>query len=139
MHNIMNNWYPISPTSVSEIITATDLYSKTPHVLHHVVPLHNDLFEHLAYPLLSRNNGNIYQTIVIPTNKYHKTHFVWEEIATGHLIWSNKCNRVEKIHFPFLKQIKETYKTNAPTLKQLALLQLTTRDLQVLKQYIDIA
>lgn len=62
--------------------------------------------------------------------------FVWEQISSGHLIWSYKLNRADIYKHPFLHDIKKNYKVYS--LKTLSYFQLSTLDYRILKQNYEI-
>ena len=58
--------------------------------------------------------------------------FVWEQVSSGHLIWSYKLNRADIYKHPFLHDVKKKHKFY--NLKILSYFQLSTLDYQRLKQ-----
>ena len=62
--------------------------------------------------------------------------FVWEQISSGHFIWSFKLNRADIYKHPFLHDIKKKYKSY--NLKTLSYFQLSTLDYGILRRNYNI-
>ena len=116
-----------SPRSVSNIFTAREHFPKQYYIyiLHHRPSTRYLEDEHYSSYYGRRLNSR--KIRVFPTEEYHTHDFIFVEAHTGHRIWSDRFNYVQRYQYPFLAELKQQ-QPQARTLQQLAFFALATND-----------
>ena len=117
-----------SPNSVSYLYTARETFPKQYYIyiLHHT-PSTRFRTDRDYRSFYGRNTSSR-KIRVFPTEEMHIHDFIFIEAHTGHKIWSDRFNYVQRYQYPFLTELKQ-HKPQAKTLQQLAFFALSTNDL----------